>query len=88
MNTFIKIIKNAQIQVALVTGLCIIALAVVFKRMLHLQISNIESGLPALIFVIFGGIRTKFAERFWSRPLFWNLVLIIVTGAIIILRIL
>ena len=88
MNTLIKIIKNDQIQVALVTGLCIIVLAVVFKRMLHLQISNIESGLPALVFFIFGGIRTKFADRFWSRPLFWNLILIIVTGVVIILRIL
>jgi hypothetical protein len=87
MNILIKIIRNPHIQVALVTGLCIITLAVVFKRILHLELSNLESGLPALVFFIFEAGHKKFAGKFWGRPLFWNLLLIALTGSIIILRI-
>jgi len=90
MSKIMEFLKNDHIQVALMTGASIIIMSIVLKKIMHLEVSSLESGIPALIFfgfIIMAGKLGKMSKSFWSRPLFWNLMILAATAVIIILRI-
>ena len=84
---FVELVKNDHIQAATVTGICIIALAYVFKRVLHIEISNLENSLPGFVFTLYEAVRIKATHPLLRRPLLWNLAALLVTALIILRRV-
>ena len=82
-----KAAGSVHIQLAIVCGACIIVLALVFKKLLHIPVPHLEAGLLAIVFTLSGGVvgKAKFAGRTWSKAWFWALMMLLIT-AIIILR--
>lgn len=86
MRKVLDILKNDHIQAATVSGLCIIILAYVFKRVLHIESTHLEAGLPGLIFTFYEAARVKATKRILSRPFLWNIAMLLVTGLVILRR--
>jgi len=82
----IAIARNDHIQASTVSGLCIIILALAFKKVLHAESTNIEAALPGFVFTIYAGVRAKTTRRILSRPLLWNVAMLLVTGLVILRR--
>ncbi len=78
----VALAKNDHIQAATITGVCIITLAYVFKRVLHIQVSVLEDALPGYIFTIYAIVRRKAKHRLIRRPLLWNLAALLATAEI------
>jgi len=88
MRTLVELLKNEHIQAASVSGLCIIILAVASKKILHVEMSHLESSIPGLVFTAWEVVRLKTTSRFWSRGLTWYLLMLLVTALIILRRVL
>lgn len=82
----IELAKNDHIQASTVSGICIIILAYSFKRVLHVEGTNLEAAIPGLVFTIYEGVRAKATRRILSRPLLWNIAMLLVTGLVIMRR--
>ena len=84
-----ELLKAAEIQVALVTGVCIIVSAILIKRVFHVQADQLLSNVPVYIFIIFlfvrgGTARNETKKSRWGNPLVWSIAIVIVTGAVIL----
>jgi hypothetical protein len=79
-------IKNDHIQAATASGLCIIILALAFKKVLHVESTNLESSLPGFVFAIYESVKAKATRRIWTRPMLWNIAMLVTTGIIILRR--
>ena len=88
MKKIKEFFRNDHIQAALVTGFCIILLAVAFKKYLHLEISNLESAVPGLVFTGYELVRAKKVKGFWGKPRGWYLLMILATVLIILRHVL
>ncbi|MFC1475427.1 hypothetical protein ACFLQW_00310 [Candidatus Zixiibacteriota bacterium] len=90
MNALIKLIKNDHIKLATGSGLCIIILALFFKKGLHIPVPHLESSLPGFVFCVYEALKQKkkLTNRFWLKPWFWNSLMFLVTGLIILRRLL
>jgi len=88
MSRILEFFKNDHIKIALMTGACIIILAVVFKRIMRVEMTNLESGVPGLFFILYELVSGKKDKSFRMRPLYWNLIILAATAIIIIVRIL
>ena len=88
MGKIVDFIRNDHIQAATVSGLCIIILAYVFKRVLHQESTHLESALPGLVFTAYEAARAKAKARIVTRPLLWNMAMLLVTGLVILRRML
>ncbi|MEW6411895.1 MAG: hypothetical protein AB1483_05410 [Candidatus Zixiibacteriota bacterium] len=86
-SKLVDFITNDHIQTATVSGLCIIALAFVFKRVLHVEGTNFESALPGFVFTAFAVAKVKSKKPILTRPLLWNIIAIAVTGLVILRRV-
>jgi hypothetical protein len=79
-----------QIKVALVSALCLIALVVILKNVLHVAADVLSQDIIIYIIVYSGftisHLSVKNAgEKGWgTRPLFWNLLVIFMTVAIVL----
>ena len=67
------------------SGLCIIILALYFKKIEHIQPPLLESALPGFVFTIWEAVQAKHKDSFWSRPRIWGPA-ILLTAALVILR--
>jgi hypothetical protein len=84
-SKFMGIVTNDHIQASTVSGLCIIILALAFKKVLHEKPPYLESAIPGFIFTVYESVRSKSQKRILTRPLLWNIAMLTAT-AIIILR--
>ena len=76
---------NDHIQSALVSGLCIIALAYYFKKILHIPVPAIENAVPGLIFTGYQLVKAKKVTGIFSKVWVWNLIMVLAT-ALLMLR--
>ncbi|MCP4632856.1 MAG: hypothetical protein GY855_08000 [candidate division Zixibacteria bacterium] len=53
--------KSDEIRVALVAGFCIIGLAVLFKRILHIEVDSVLTNSPGYFFILY--ILSKGAKK-------------------------
>ncbi|MDH4223853.1 MAG: hypothetical protein OEV55_09975 [candidate division Zixibacteria bacterium] len=83
-----ELLKADEIKVALVTGACIIASALIFKKVLHIEADSISSHAPSYLFIIYiiskHGISKGKKKQKRYRPLYWNLGIIFITALTII----
>lgn len=81
----LEFINNDHIQASFCSGICIIILALVFKKILHQKITILEDAVPGYIFTIYEAVKSKATRRIISRPLLWNIAMLVGT-ALVILR--
>lgn len=75
-----------EVKVSLVTAVCILALAIVSKNILNVQLDFISLYGPVMVFIVYIILKdnVKKSEIGYS-PLIWSLVIIFITSAILIL---
>jgi len=75
-----------EVKVSLVTVACILALAIISKNVLHVQLDFISQYVPTWMVIAYIITREKTKKsKNSSSPLFWSLAIILVTAAILIL---
>jgi len=79
--------KSDEIKVALVTGFCIVGMAILFKKILHIEVDSLISNSPSYFFIIY--IITKSAKKpkktgGWKL---WSLIIIIFTIIAVIVNV-
>jgi len=87
MSRIVEFFKNDHIQMALATGASIIILAFVFKRVLHVELSNFEDYLPGIAFVAWEVAHGKHPDSWWGRPTPWIILCFLITAAVIARRV-
>jgi hypothetical protein len=86
MKKLLEFIKNEHIQLACVSGACIIILAVFFKKFMHEPVPSMAAAVPALIFAFAEGVIVKVKKGLWSRVWTWNSLALLATAIIIVKR--
>jgi hypothetical protein len=74
-----------ELKVALVTAVCIIGSAVIFKNVLHVRADFMVSFGPAYLFIVYLITRGRGGKCRYDKPLYWSMGIILVTLAVIIL---
>ena len=88
MSKIIKLLKADEIKIAFGLGFCIILLAFVSKRILHIEMRGLYSAIPGLIAILWEVLRRgKKLDRKYTRPLYWNLAMIASAAIILLLHI-
>ncbi len=72
-----------EVKVALVTGACILSIAIIFKNVLHVQADLIVSNSPVYLFIVFIITRGQNNTVKCDNPLYWSLAILLVTLMII-----
>lgn len=76
-----------EIKVALVTGACIIGIAIIFKKVLHIQADFLVSNSPSYLFIVYIITREKAKKLKFDKPLYWSLSIIFISLLTVILHI-
>jgi hypothetical protein len=79
-----KLLKADEVKVALVTGLCIIAQALILKRLLHAEADLLVSNAPVYLFIIYLMVKGSKKESKSTKPLYWSLAIVLITAVIIV----
>ena len=72
-----------EIKVSLVTVVCILALAVISKNILHVQMDFISQYASIWMFVIITREKAK-SSKICGSPLFWSTAIVLITLAILV----
>jgi len=76
--------SSNDLEVSLVTAFCLLALAIVSKKILQVQLDVISLYGPVWIYIAYIITRDKQKEaKVCSNPLFWSAAIILVTLAIL-----
>jgi hypothetical protein len=74
-----ELFKTDEIKVALVAGFCIIAMAIIFKRILHIEVDSLITNSPSYI-VIFYLISRSFKKSEKAGGwIIWSSIIIALT---------
>ena len=74
-----------EIKLSLVTAVCILALAIVSKNILNVQLDFVSLYGPVWVYIAYIISRDKTKKsKTCSSPLFWSLAIIFVTLAILV----
>jgi hypothetical protein len=77
--------KHDEIKIALMLGFCIILLAYVSRRILHVEFSYLDHAMPGIVVLIFESLKqSKKIDPKYLRVLYWNLA-ILASALIVIL---
>ena len=76
-----------EIKVALVTAACVLSIAILFKKVLHIQADFLVSNSPSYLFIIYIITRGQAKKSKFDKPLYWSLAIIFVTLLTIILHV-
>lgn len=75
-----------EVKVSLVTAACILALAIVSKNVLHVQLDIISIYGPVWIYIAYVSTRGSAKKSKWrDSTLYWSLLIVAVTAAILAL---
>ncbi|KXA94866.1 hypothetical protein AKJ36_02100 [candidate division MSBL1 archaeon SCGC-AAA259I07] len=72
-----------EVKVSLVTAVCVLALAIISKNILQVELDFITQYGPVWLFITY--IITRGKEKSSGKPLIWSATIIIVTIAILFL---
>jgi len=85
-NRFIIMKLSDEIKVSLVTVVCILALAIVSKNVLNVQLDFVSLYGPVWVYIAYISTREEARKsKTCGSPLFWSLTIIFVTLAILVL---
>ena len=81
-----EFIRSKDIQISLVTGVSILALAFVSKRMLSEPMGNIYIIIPGLILVAAEGVMGLKKKAWYTNVTYWIIAAVLATSLIVILH--
>lgn len=85
MSKIMEYIKNDHVQGSFVSGLCIIALALYFKKVEHMkEVPYLVAAVPGYLFTLWETAKEKFKDRIWGRVFLWNILMALSTGLIML----
>lgn len=76
-----------EVKVALVTGACVLGIAILFKNIFHVQADFLVSNGPSYLFIVYIITRGQAKKSKFDKPLYWNLAIIFITLLTVILHI-
>ena len=82
-----ELFKTDEIKVALVAGFCIIAMAILFKRILHIEVDSLITNSPSYIVIIY------LISRSFKRPekaggwILWSSIIVALTVIAVITKV-
>jgi hypothetical protein len=76
-------IKSPHIQIALVTGICIIIIAWFSKRILAEPISYVQAAIPPFLMALYEGFSVRFKDKKIFTTWYWITAIILSTLLII-----
>jgi len=76
-------IKSPHIQIALVTGICIIIIAWFSKRILTAPISYVQTAIPPFLMALYEGFSVRFKDKKIFTTWYWIAAIILSTLLII-----
>ena len=80
-------LKSPHIQIALVTGFCIIVMAFMSKRVLSTPIGYVPLAVPAFIAGIYSALTNRYQDSKICTTWYWNVAIIIASILIIIMNV-
>jgi hypothetical protein len=84
MASFKEIILNPRIHVATAAGISIIALGVVYKKILGVPVDAKMEALPALLVLTYETVISKKKDAPAARSIYWVVGILLVTAVIAI----
>lgn len=75
---------SEETKVSLVTAVCILALAIISKNILHVQLDFISQYGPVWILIAYLATKGESKKSKCGTLLFWSLAIILVTLAILV----
>ncbi len=66
-------------KVSLVTAVCILSIAIIFKNVLNVQADFIILNSPVYLFIVYIIARGRTKKLKCDRPLYWSLAIIFIT---------
>jgi predicted histidine transporter YuiF (NhaC family) len=86
MSKIKDFLKSPHIQIALVTGICIIALAYFSKRILPRPIGYLPAAIPPFLMAIYEGFVGRHKNKKITSTWYWIVAIILSTAVIIMLH--
>jgi hypothetical protein len=86
MSKITDYLKNAHIQMSIVTGISIIGLAYFSKRILPEPLSYLELAAPPFIMTIYESLLAKYKDKNYMRTWIWILAIFMATTLVIVLN--
>ena len=83
MKKMKELIKSPHIQIALVTGICIIVIAWFSKRIIERPVSNLETAVPPFLMALYEGFSIRFKDKKIVITWYWIIAIIAATLLII-----
>jgi tetrahydromethanopterin S-methyltransferase subunit E len=84
MKKIKELLRSPHIQLALVTGFCIILMAYVSKRMLAQPIGYIPLAIPAFIAGIYSALSNRYNDSKICTTWYWIVAVLLSTALIIL----
>jgi hypothetical protein len=81
---FKKAIASPHIHIALATGISIIVLATVSKRVLDKPMGKLSMALPPFLMVIWEAVSSRHRESWFCRSGYWITAIFVATGLVIL----
>lgn len=75
---------SEETKVSLVAAVCILALAIISKNVLHVQLDFVSLYGPIWILMAYIATKGESKKSKCGTPLFWSLMMILVTSAILV----
>jgi Mn2+/Fe2+ NRAMP family transporter len=73
-----------EIKVALVTAACILAVAVISKNVLNVQLDFISHYAPSWMFIVYI-LTSQQSKKIKHNALYWSIAIVVVTAAVLAL---
>jgi len=86
MNKFIEFFKSPHIQIALATGVSIVVMAYLSKRVLSEPIGYLPMAIPPFIALVYENVLNKFNKKKVTTAWYWVIAIFVATALIIILH--
>lgn len=83
MSKFKELIKSPTIQIALVTGFCIIIMAYFSKRVLPRPIGYLSLALPPFLATIHSTVCPRHKDRKFCTTWYWIVGILVATALVI-----
>ena len=86
MSKLKESLKTSHIQIAIAAGVSILAIATFSGLVLHGSMNPLLLTIPALIEVIYEGLRKKYKQAGFMKTWYWVCAILLSTALIIILH--
>lgn len=87
MSKIKELLKSPHIQIAIATGICIIILAYVSKRILPQPMSELAIAIPPFLMTIYEAVLSRHKDSKISTPWYWILAIFAATAILILFHV-